>query len=253
MTADLITAVTTQLTAAANAIATAWGLQDTLIAGEPTAADARQLPAGLDGGAVLVEFSGQTTGQFAIMVDADVAQALMEAPTTPPNLETALGPAITAAALALGDVAPGTLTLTDAASALRHVAALPDAGMVTLSSDGAARAVLIAGTQAPDDPASSTAINTPAPTLAAVKPGENRLDLLRGVNMQATVELGRAAMTINELLALREGAVIELDRSAGAPADLYVNGRLIAHGEVVVVDENYGLRVLTIVSDEVAG
>ena len=68
--------------------------------------------------------------------------------------------------------------------------------------------------------------------------------------MQATVELGRTQMTINDLLALRSGAVIELDRAAGAPADLYVNGRLIAHGEVVVVDENYGLRILQVVADE---
>jgi flagellar motor switch protein FliN/FliY len=59
-------------------------------------------------------------------------------------------------------------------------------------------------------------------------------------------------MTINDLLALRSGAVVELDRAAGAAADLYVNGRLIAHGEVVVVDENYGLRILKVVADDIA-
>ncbi len=56
-------------------------------------------------------------------------------------------------------------------------------------------------------------------------------------------------MTLNELLALTDGAVIELDRAAGAPADLLVNGRLIARGEVVVIDENFGLRITEIVSD----
>jgi flagellar motor switch protein FliN/FliY len=57
-------------------------------------------------------------------------------------------------------------------------------------------------------------------------------------------------MTVNDLLSLRSGAVIELDRAAGAPADLYVNGRLIARGEVVVVDENYGLRITQVVTDD---
>ena len=68
--------------------------------------------------------------------------------------------------------------------------------------------------------------------------------------MSATVELGRARMTINDLLSLHDGAIIELDRAAGAPADLLVNGRLIAHGEIVVLDENYALRITQIVSDE---
>ena len=68
--------------------------------------------------------------------------------------------------------------------------------------------------------------------------------------MQASVELGRAKLTVNELLSLRSGEVVELDRAAGEPADLYVNGRLIARGEVVVVDENYGLRVTQLLNDE---
>jgi flagellar motor switch protein FliN/FliY len=60
-------------------------------------------------------------------------------------------------------------------------------------------------------------------------------------------------MTINELLSLRTGAVIELDRAAGDPADLFVNGRLIARGEVVVVDEDFALRVTEIVANSAGG
>jgi flagellar motor switch protein FliN len=86
--------------------------------------------------------------------------------------------------------------------------------------------------------------------VAATRPAAERLDLLRGVEMDATAELGRARMTVNDLLSLRTGTVIELDRGAGAPADLYVNGRLIARGEVVVVDENYGLRITHVVNDD---
>jgi flagellar motor switch protein FliN/FliY len=56
-------------------------------------------------------------------------------------------------------------------------------------------------------------------------------------------------MSLDDLLNLGDGAVIELDRAAGAPADLLVNGRLIARGEVVVVDENFGLRITEIITD----
>ena len=63
-----------------------------------------------------------------------------------------------------------------------------------------------------------------------------------------TVELGRARMKIAEILGLRNGSVIELDRLAGEPADILINGTLIARGEVVVVDEKFGVRVIEVVS-----
>ena len=66
--------------------------------------------------------------------------------------------------------------------------------------------------------------------------------------MEVTVELGRTRMSVRELLALCPGDVLELDRAAGSPADLLVNGRLIARGEVVVVDEDFALRVTEIVA-----
>ena len=64
-----------------------------------------------------------------------------------------------------------------------------------------------------------------------------------------TVELGRARMKIGEILALRNGSVIELDQLAGVePADILINGTLIARGEVVVVDEKFGVRIIEVVS-----
>ena len=66
--------------------------------------------------------------------------------------------------------------------------------------------------------------------------------------MEVTVELGRTRLSVRELLALAPGDVLELDRAAGNPADLLVNGRLIARGEVVVVDEDFALRVTEIVA-----
>ena len=77
--------------------------------------------------------------------------------------------------------------------------------------------------------------------------------MLHGVELEVTVELGRTRMSVRDLLALTPGAVLSLDRAAGSPADLLVNGRLIARGEVVVVDEDFGLRVTEIIDQNAAG
>ncbi|MGX5697384.1 flagellar motor switch protein FliN [Agromyces soli] len=75
---------------------------------------------------------------------------------------------------------------------------------------------------------------------------EERLGRINGVEMALTVEIGRTRMTVRDVLGLEPGAVVELDRSAGAPADILLNGRVIAHGEVVVVDQDYAVRVTRI-------
>lgn len=75
---------------------------------------------------------------------------------------------------------------------------------------------------------------------------------LSEVPVETSVEIGRTAMTVGETLELRVGSVVKLDRLAGEPVDLLVNGTLIAHGEVVVVDEQFGLRVTEIVEGDAA-
>lgn len=72
------------------------------------------------------------------------------------------------------------------------------------------------------------------------------MTLLHDVDMEVTVELGRTTMPIRELLALQPGMVVEIEREAGAPIDVLVNGRLIACGEVVVIDEEFGIRITEI-------
>ena len=89
-------------------------------------------------------------------------------------------------------------------------------------------------------------------TLPNTRSQRGSLDLLRHVAMEVTVEIGRTRMTVQELLSLHPGEVVELDRAASAPADLLVNGTLIARGEVVVVDEDFGLRISEIVTDAAA-
>lgn len=94
------------------------------------------------------------------------------------------------------------------------------------------------------------------PFEATVTPGEggvpadvaDDLERLRDVPVELAVEIGRTRMTIGETLGLGPGSIVSLNRLAGEPVDLLVNGRPIARGEVVVVDEEFGLRVTEIVS-----
>jgi flagellar motor switch protein FliN/FliY len=73
------------------------------------------------------------------------------------------------------------------------------------------------------------------------------LEMLQDVVMELSAELGRTRMTVRDLLSLQPGNVVELDRLAGSPADLLVNGRLVARGEVVVVDEDYAVKITELV------
>jgi flagellar motor switch protein FliN/FliY len=76
------------------------------------------------------------------------------------------------------------------------------------------------------------------------------LALLLDIPLQITVELGRARMTIENLLRLAQGSVVELNRVAGEPLDIYVNNKLMARGEAVVVKEKLGVRIIDVVSVE---
>ncbi|MEO5779154.1 MAG: flagellar motor switch protein FliN [Arthrobacter oryzae] len=73
-----------------------------------------------------------------------------------------------------------------------------------------------------------------------------RLGRINNIEMALTVEIGRTRMSVRDVLSLEPGKIIELDRSAGAPADVLLNGRLIAHGEVVVLDQDYAIRITRI-------
>jgi flagellar motor switch protein FliN/FliY len=75
-----------------------------------------------------------------------------------------------------------------------------------------------------------------------------RIELLLDVPLELSVELGRTRMSIQELLSLGPGSVIELDKVAGEPLDILVNNRLVARGEAVVVNDKFGIRITDIVS-----
>lgn len=76
----------------------------------------------------------------------------------------------------------------------------------------------------------------------------NELDMILDIPVQITVELGRTKLTIKNLLQLAHGSVVELDAMAGEPMDVLVNGTLIAQGEVVVVNEKFGIRLTDIIT-----
>ncbi len=77
---------------------------------------------------------------------------------------------------------------------------------------------------------------------------ETNLNLLLDIPLKVTVELGRTQKVIKDILELSQGSIIELDKLAGEPVDILVNNKLIAKGEVVVIDENFGVRVTDIVN-----
>jgi flagellar motor switch protein FliN len=87
---------------------------------------------------------------------------------------------------------------------------------------------------------------------SAVPRANSDLRRLSAVPIDLSVEVGRTRMTVGETLELREGSVITLDRMADEPVDVLVNGTPIARGEVVVIDEQFGLRLTHILSDEPA-
>lgn len=83
-----------------------------------------------------------------------------------------------------------------------------------------------------------------------IKPasGSPDLDVILDIPVSISMEVGRTSITIRNLLQLNQGSVIELDRLAGEPLDVLVNGTLIAHGEVVVVNEKFGIRMTDVIS-----
>jgi flagellar motor switch protein FliN/FliY len=185
--------------------------------------------------AVTAGLSGEVTGDIVLVLSADVVEALSNSPVGRMDVAAALRPALEAAAATLGRVRVASERLEEPVAALDG---LRDKGMfvaVPLLADGEHQATF--------------ALQVTLPTARPATGGRGSLDLLRHVAMEVTVEIGRTRMTVQELLSLHPGEVVELDRAASAPADLLVNGTLIARGEVVVVDEDFGLRISEIVTD----
>ena len=79
-------------------------------------------------------------------------------------------------------------------------------------------------------------------------PPQVNLDVILDVPVTLSLEVGRTRLPIRSLLQLNQGSVVELERGAGEPLDVFVNGTLVAHGEVVVVNEKFGIRLTDVIS-----
>ena len=217
--------------------------------------------AALDGVAVTARFTGSRNGDVLVIVEAAVADALQNSPLGALDITAALAPALNAVASTLGTVVTGPGQSLDPETAIGALFSKPNAALVPLTHEGVVRAMIglaVADADEPEAPSHTTPNYPSAEELRAQKAAapaaaprfRSGLELLRDVSMEVTAQIGSTRMTIHELLTLSDGAVVELDRAAGAPADLLVNGHLIAKGEVVVIDENFALRITEIVNDE---
>jgi flagellar motor switch protein FliN/FliY len=112
----------------------------------------------------------------------------------------------------------------------------------------AAAAPAAAAPAAPAPAAQSASQSVFKPLAGATSGSGSDIDLIMDVPVQLTVELGRTRLTIKNLLQLGQGSVVELDGLAGEPMDIFVNGYLIAQGEVVVVEDKYGIRLTDIIT-----
>jgi flagellar motor switch protein FliN len=199
------------------------------------------------GQAVTAKFNGAASGEVVVVVGEDLAAALKESPLGELDLTAAVRPALEAAARTFGPVVLDPGQLMEPGVALSALAAKDDAVLVSALDGGEVHAVIAMALN--PWPAEAAAADEPVAAPRKVDPAVLRggLDMLHDVEMEVSAELGRTRMSVRELLTLTPGAIIELDRAAGSPADLLVNGRLIARGEVVVIDENFGIRITEIV------
>ncbi len=137
----------------------------------------------------------------------------------------------------------------------KEEAASPDAGSVETQA-----AQLLENAEAAieslDSNASSTSMPSPDPFVLEDLIGEEgppekcSIDLLRDVDLDLKIELGRTQMLIEDVLKLRRGSVVTLDKLAGDPVDLFVNGRLVARGEILVMNDNFCVRIAELVGSD---
>jgi flagellar motor switch protein FliN/FliY len=187
----------------------------------------RKVPAA---NAVVVTFVGKRSADLAVVLRDAGSLDAAAGETTPLDASDILRPALEAAVEGLGS---GVLGEADSSRSADLFADPDTAAFELAGADGfvAWLAIRIR----PDQSASRAGSGF-----------SEKLGRISDVEMSLTVEIGRTRMSVREVLGLEPGAVIELDRSAGAPADVLLNGRLIAHGEIVVVDQDYAVRITQI-------
>ena len=246
----------TVLEAVAAAVAprlpSAGGLQARLL----TDLDQAVVDLGPDPAAVAVRVSGAFSGDVVLVTGRSATAAAgghHDAAAALATWSPVLADVVTTLGSHLGHLASETPRDVEASGVLRSTGGRHDV-VGLYDADVLAAAVLLTDGSAVSPP-SSVEAGTFLPLVGGAGPevDPRRLQLLRDVVMGVSVELGRTRMTVRELLSLAPGAIVELDRAAGSPVDLLVNGTLMARGEVVVVDEEFAVRVTEIVAPSLDG
>lgn len=195
----------------------------------------RSAVAGHTAGAVTATFVGSLSADLAVvLLDSTALTEAAGADSPLVSAADVLRPALEAAAAVLGAGVLGESRTEDAAALFND----PETVVFELISAG-----LAAGWFAVRVREQGT---VRGPSAAPSSLGGGKLSRIHNVEMALTVAIGHTRMSVRDVLDLEPGGVIELDRSAGAPADVLLNGRLIAHGEVVVVDQDYAVRITKI-------
>ena len=210
-----------------------------------------QAAAGL--GARLV---GAAPGQLFLLTDDEAGAALAGAGANG-GLEPALADVVATLKMQVGDVRPEDVRPLSADD--QPVLDESTVAVGIFLQDRIVAAIVFTGGDVASSGPAPAAVAAAAPVFAPLASAEparvdaRRMNLLRDVMMGVSVELGRTRMSVRELLALTPGAIVELDKAAGAPVDLLVNGTLMARGEVVVIDEEFAVRISEIVSSDQDG
>ncbi len=237
-------------------------------AGRPEATD---LPWGPTR-SVALPFATGVVGEVTLVVTEQFATTI-EAATDDASLVTGTAPVLFAAASVISGVLDVPVRMEDVAEiSTETLLAIPVGEFVAipvLESDEPVATIVVrvvtesATAHVVDDAGddfttATTAVPVPAPAIAlhefqpigtdsAGLGAPRPLPLLNDVEIEVVAELGHRRISVRELVALVPGSVVELDRAAGSPVDVIVNGAVIAHGEVVVIDEEFGIRVSEIV------
>jgi flagellar motor switch protein FliN/FliY len=215
----------TSTTAFESAVAAAFAAR--LPTAAPVVARASQA-SGDTGDAVVVSYVGEASAELAVqLLDPEALVDGLAGIELPARLHDALE----AAASALGPGVLGEPTVGDASQLFSHP--LPQVFDLRDDADRTIGRLAVRITRSAPAASSSS----------------QRLHRIAGVEMELTVEIGRTRMAVRDVLDLEPGRIVELDRSAGAPADLKLNGRLIGHGEIVVVDQDYAVRITRILEN----
>lgn len=180
--------------------------------------------------AVTATFVGRESVELVVVAEEAVTEAMAAAGTL--TLAEAVRPALEAATRSMG---AGVLSTAEERSA-GEVLAGGDIALFALAADEVQAWFGI------------RPLSTSAPTeQGPLEPGSMRV--LYDVELSLTAEIGRTRMPLRDVLGLTPGTVLELDRAAGSPADVMINGRLVARGDIVVIDEDYAVRITEIVSE----